>query len=233
MNDQIRRAAAIVLVTAALTQIAACASTPREQSPSDGLPHWSGPEDCTTASMPAASSLAADRGSAPALLVDSAGAGWNCVAIPEGRYDMSVAARGANSTADVVLEAKDIIVVPGRRLVAKAHQSGSHRVPAFFFQVTARPEPAAAMGGGAAQQSSSGHGAAKRPLHPAILVPLAVVAAPFGAAYFIAMAPFAVAGALLKPATTRLYGPDPGRCFVWIEDGLAGEVIAGERPRGS
>lgn len=230
MNDQTCRAAAIVLAIAALTQIAACANAPGKQLLSDGFRHWRGPEDCTTASKPAAASFAADQGSAPALLVDSVGAGWNCVAMPEGRYDMSVAARSSNSTADIVLEVKDIVVAPGQRLVAKAHQRGSDRIPAFFFQVMVRPESGAATGRGAAQRSSPDASAANRPLHPAILVPTAIVAAPFAAAYFIAMAPVAAVGVLLKPATTKLYGPDLGRCFVWIEDGLTGEVIAGKRP---
>jgi len=303
MDFEIRRAAAIALAAIALTQLAACATATKK------LSHWSAPEDCATTISPPASSLAPDKGTVPALLVGSFGAGWKCEAIPEGHYDAQVFVRWSNGWQETALNVRNLDIAPGRILIAKAYERGTEETPAFFFYVRVQPDPVYAAGESVTPASTPepqiAHARANEdefstsspepqithtptnesdaatptpepqiaqpPASPAstdeasavassdqapisaagtvgpsrqtVLIAAGVVLAPITlpvvAAALILQAPYLVAGALLgkipRPGATNPGITGSGRssadcCFVWIEDGSTGEIIAGNRP---
>jgi hypothetical protein len=115
---EIYRVAAIVLAAVVLAQLAACGNAPKIKP--RPLTQWSSPEDCTTDYAAAVSGLAPDKGAAPALLVDSVGSVWNCTTISEGRYEAEVVVRWSNGWQETALAAKDIVIVPGQKVVARA-----------------------------------------------------------------------------------------------------------------
>jgi hypothetical protein len=52
--------------------------------------------------------------------VDSVGSVWNCTTISEGRYEAEVVVRWSNGWQETALAAKDIVIVPGQKVVARA-----------------------------------------------------------------------------------------------------------------
>lgn len=294
MDFGIRRVAAIVLAAVALTQIVACGSAPKNQ-PSQ-LSNWNSPQDCRTDYASAVSSLAHDKGAAPALLVDSIGSVWNCTTIPEGRYDAEVVVRWSNGWRETALDAKDIAIASGQRLVARAYERDKGPIPASFSDVGAQPDPARAAGKSVTpgwapesqiaqapanesvipasapepqvveakapaspestdevlaaaspdQAPSPGAVTARTSPHPAV-VAAAIVTAPIWLTVLVAEVSAGIAGAViaapfypvLKQLDAKKNSQQPARlsrrpaadcCFVWIEDGLTGEVIAGTHP---
>lgn len=254
---EIHRVAAIVLAGVVLAQLAACGTTPRlEPQP---LSHWSGPEDCATNYAAAVSGLAPAEDAASVLLVDSIGPAWNCTTIPEGRYDAEVVVRWSNGWRETALDAKGIDVAPGQRLIAKAHERGRGAIPASFAEIRGAPELApesqtaqAPVGSESTPEalaaarpdqapSSAGQTVPESP-HPA------VTALKIAGTVVLVAAVVVLSRGHIVPSFRRggadAYGPaahGPRRtgpssrpsadcCFVWIEDGATGAVVAGSRP---
>lgn len=227
---------------------------------------------------------------------NSIGGVWNCVTIPEGRYDAEVAVRWSNGRRETALEARGIEVAAGQRLIVKAFERNRGAIDASFSEVRVQLEPDPAWGANATQapevdksipaappdsepaeakaplgadstsaapavappdqSPSPGIGASREGPHPVIqtakvagLVVLALALANLSNGESLVRLPDAIRNMLRRPglgSDDEVYGtrysvnraryggpsgpPTADCCFVWIEDGVTGKVLAGNRP---